>query len=73
MVEELTARGQRVGIICVGRAEGPAFTDVDASLLRGACTAAALAVSNATLYRIQAGMRRSCNLRRRDPRRRCIR
>lgn len=54
MVEELTARGQRVGIICVGRAEGPAFTDVDASLLRGACTAAALAVSNATLYRIQA-------------------
>lgn len=54
MVEELTARGQCVGIICVGRAEGPPFSDVDAALFRGACTAAALAVSNATLYRIQA-------------------
>lgn len=54
MVEELTARGQRVGVVCVGRAEGPPFSDVDLALLRGACTAAALAVSNATLYRIQA-------------------
>ena len=54
MVEELTARGQRVGIVCVGRANGPPFSDVDSSLFRGACTAAALAVSNATLYRIQA-------------------
>ncbi len=54
MVEELTARGQRVGIVCVGRAEGPPFSDVEAALFRGACTAAALAVSNATLYRIQA-------------------
>ncbi len=54
MVEELTARGQRVGIVCVGRAEGPAFSDMEAALFRGASTAAALAVSNATLYRIQA-------------------
>lgn len=54
IVEELTARGQCVGIVCVGRAEGPPFSDVDAALFRGACTAAALAVSNATLYRIQA-------------------
>lgn len=54
MVEELTARGQRVGIVCVGRAEGVPFSEVDAALFRGACTAAALAVSNASLYRIQA-------------------
>lgn len=54
MIEELTARGQRVGIVCVGRAEGPAFSDADAALFRGASSAAALAVSNATLYRIQA-------------------
>jgi diguanylate cyclase (GGDEF)-like protein/PAS domain S-box-containing protein len=54
MVEELTARSQRVGVVCVGRANGPAFSDSDAALFRGACTAAALAVSNATLYRIQA-------------------
>lgn len=54
MVEELTARSQRVGVICVGRADGPPFSDVEAALFRGACSAAALAVSNATLYRIQA-------------------
>jgi diguanylate cyclase (GGDEF)-like protein/PAS domain S-box-containing protein len=54
MVEELTARSQRVGVVCVGRADGPPFTDSEAALFRGACTAAALAVSNATLYRIQA-------------------
>ena len=54
MVEELTARGQRVGVVCVGRAVGPPFTEIDSALFRGASTAAALAVSNATLYRIQA-------------------
>ncbi len=54
MVEELTARGQRVGVVCIGRADGPAFSDMDSALFRGASTAAALAVSNATLYRIQA-------------------
>jgi diguanylate cyclase (GGDEF)-like protein/PAS domain S-box-containing protein len=54
MVQELTARSQRVGVVCVGRADGPPFSDSDAALFRGACTAAALAVSNATLYRIQA-------------------
>lgn len=54
MLEELTARGQRVGIVCVGRSGGPPFTEMDSALLRGASTAAALAVSNATLYRIQA-------------------
>ena len=54
MVEELTARGQRVGVVCVGRALGPPFTEIESALFRGASTAAALAVSNATLYRIQA-------------------
>jgi diguanylate cyclase (GGDEF)-like protein/PAS domain S-box-containing protein len=54
MVEELTARGQRLGIVCVGRPTARPFSDVEAALFRGATTAAALAVSNATLYRIQA-------------------
>lgn len=54
MVEDLTARGHRVGMICVGRAEGPAFSDLDSALFRGASSAAALAVANAMLYRIQA-------------------
>ena len=54
MLEELTARGKRVGVVCVGRAEGPAFSEIEAALFRGGSMAAALAVSNATLYRIQA-------------------
>ncbi len=54
MVEDLTARGQRVGVICVGQAGGRSFTDMESALFRGGVTAAALAVSNATLYRIQA-------------------
>jgi diguanylate cyclase (GGDEF)-like protein/PAS domain S-box-containing protein len=54
MVEELTARGQRVGVICVGRPEGPAFSAAELTLFRGASVAAALAISNATLYRLQA-------------------
>lgn len=54
MVEELTARSQRFGVVCVGRADGPAFTETEAALFRGASAAAALAISNATLYRVQA-------------------
>lgn len=54
MVEELTARGQRVGVLCVGRTEGAPFSEAEAALFRGASAAAALAVSNATLYRVQA-------------------
>ncbi len=54
LVEEMTARGKRVGIVCVARAEGPPFSEMESALFRGASTAAALAVSNATLYRIQA-------------------
>ncbi|MDF2825178.1 MAG: domain S-box/diguanylate cyclase protein, partial [Mycobacterium sp.] len=54
MVEELTARSQRVGVLCIGRAEGPQFSETEAALFRGASVAAALAVSNATLYRVQA-------------------
>ncbi|MGB3483532.1 MAG: EAL domain-containing protein [Mycobacterium sp.] len=54
MVEELTARAQRVGILCLGRAEGPEFSETEAALFRGASAAAALAISNATLYRVQA-------------------
>lgn len=54
MIEELTARGQRVGVVCVGRAGGPAFTEAEAALLRGASVGAALAISNASLYRVQA-------------------
>lgn len=54
LVEELTARGERVGVLCVGRPTGPAFSESDEALFRGAAAAAALAVSNATLYRIQA-------------------
>lgn len=54
MVEELTARGRRVGVICVGRAAGPRFSDMESALFRGVSAAAALAVSNATLYRVQA-------------------
>lgn len=54
MVEELTARSRRVGVVCVGRVDGPPFSESDAALFRGAAAAAALAVSNATLYRIQA-------------------
>jgi diguanylate cyclase (GGDEF)-like protein/PAS domain S-box-containing protein len=54
MVEELTARGQRVGFVCVGRSDGPAFSEVETALFRGVTVAAALAISNATLYRVQA-------------------
>lgn len=54
LVEELTARGERVGLVCVARVAGPPFSDIDSALLRGASSAAALAVANATLYRIQA-------------------
>jgi diguanylate cyclase (GGDEF)-like protein/PAS domain S-box-containing protein len=54
MVEELTARSQRFGVVCVGRPDGPAFTETESALFRGASAAAALAISNATLYRVQA-------------------
>lgn len=54
MVDELTARGQRVGIICIGRTDGRAFSEVESALFRGVTVAAALALSNATLYRVQA-------------------
>lgn len=54
MVEELTARGRSVGVVCVGRAGGPPFSDIEAALFRGVSVSAALAVSNATLYRVQA-------------------
>lgn len=54
LVEELTARGKRVGALCVGRTDGPPFSEIESALFRGGSTAAALAVSNATLYRIQA-------------------
>lgn len=54
MVEELTARGQGVGVVCVGRPDGPAFSDIETALFRGVSVAAALAVSNASLYRVQA-------------------
>ena len=54
MVEELTARSQRFGVVCVGRPDGPAFTETETALFRGASAAAALAISNATLYRVQA-------------------
>lgn len=54
LVEELTARSQRVGVLCIGRVDGPPFTETETALLRGACAAAALAISNATLYRVQA-------------------
>lgn len=54
MVEQLTARSQRFGVVCLGRADGPAFTEAESALFRGASAAAALAISNATLYRVQA-------------------
>ncbi|STZ25396.1 response regulator receiver modulated diguanylate cyclase/phosphodiesterase with PAS/PAC sensor(s) [Mycolicibacterium aichiense] len=54
LVEELMARGEHVGFVCVGRTDGPAFSDVEAALFRGVSAAAALAISNATLYRVQA-------------------
>lgn len=54
MIEELTARGQLVGVVCVGRARGPAFTEAEGALFRGASVGAALAISNASLYRVQA-------------------
>jgi diguanylate cyclase (GGDEF)-like protein/PAS domain S-box-containing protein len=54
MVEELTARGQHVGLVCLGRTDGLDFSEVEAALCRGVSVAAALAISNATLYRVQA-------------------
>ena len=50
----MTARGQHVGLVCLGRADGPAFSEVESALFRGVSAAAALAISNATLYRVQA-------------------
>ncbi|CAN5355799.1 hypothetical protein BH09ACT8_BH09ACT8_03800 [soil metagenome] len=54
MVEELTARGEHVGLVCLGRIDGRAFSEVEAALFGGVSVAAALAISNATLYRVQA-------------------
>lgn len=54
MVEDLTARGRGVGVLCVGRPDGRPFSDIEAALFRGVSVAAALAVSNATLYQVQA-------------------
>ena len=54
MLEELTARGEHVGFVCVGRIDGPAFSEVEFALFHGVSVAAALAISNATLYRVQA-------------------
>ena len=54
MVEELTARTQPVGVLCIGRAGGPEFSETESALFRGASAAAALAISNATLYQVQA-------------------
>ncbi len=53
MIQELSARGQPVGILCVGRTDGPPFSEVETALFRGTSVAAALAISNATLYRVQ--------------------
>lgn len=53
LVQELTARSERVGILCLGRPDGPAFSEVDSARFRGTSVAAALAISNATLYRLQ--------------------
>lgn len=54
LVQELMARGEHVGFVCVGRTDGPDFSEVEATLFRGVSAAAALALSNATLYRLQA-------------------
>ncbi|WP_133691965.1 EAL domain-containing protein [Mycobacterium sp. BK086] len=54
LVEELMARGEHVGYVCVGRTDGPPFSEVEAALFRGVSAAAALAISNATLFRVQA-------------------
>lgn len=54
LLEDLTARGKRVGVVCVGRAGGPPFSEIESALFRGGSAAAALAVSNATLYQVQA-------------------
>ncbi|WP_422744264.1 two-component system response regulator [Mycobacterium sp. WMMD1722] len=54
LVEQLTARAQRVGVLCIGRTDGPSFSETERALFRGASVAAALAISNATLYRVQA-------------------
>jgi diguanylate cyclase (GGDEF)-like protein/PAS domain S-box-containing protein len=54
MVGQLTARGQHVGFVCVGRADGRAFSEVESALFRGVAVTAALAISNALLYQVQA-------------------
>ena len=41
-------------ILCVGRTDGSAFSEVEFALFRGVSAAAALAIANATLYRVQA-------------------
>ncbi|WP_445167743.1 two-component system response regulator [Mycolicibacterium sp. Dal123E01] len=53
LVDELRARGAHVGFACVGRTDGPPFTEVEAALFRGVSAAAALAIANATLYQVQ--------------------
>ena len=53
IVDELTARGQRVGVLCLGRTEG-AFGQNETAQFRASGVAAGLAISNALLYRVQA-------------------
>jgi diguanylate cyclase (GGDEF)-like protein/PAS domain S-box-containing protein len=54
LVEELTARGELVGTLCVGRPDGPSFTETEVALFRAVAVAAALSISNASLFRVQA-------------------
>ncbi|MCV7300785.1 EAL domain-containing protein [Mycobacterium barrassiae] len=54
LVEELTARGELVGTLCVGRPDGEPFTDTEVALFRAVAVVAALSISNATLFRVQA-------------------
>jgi len=54
VVQELVARGQRVGLLCLGRAAGPPISEAEAAQFRGSCVAASLAIFNALLYRGQA-------------------
>ncbi|OYN75425.1 two-component system response regulator [Mycolicibacterium sphagni] len=54
VVEELIARGQRVGVLCLGRAGALPISETEGAQFRGSCVAAALAISNALLFRVQA-------------------
>lgn len=54
LVEALTARGEPVGTLCVGRPNGRPFTEIEIALFHAAAVAAALSISNATLFRVQA-------------------